>query len=316
MLQDWNETARAPIPRLPISSPLSRRRSELGPDAAAVRCGSISLGYRELNRRVNKAAHGLIARGVGPETIVAVIDERGVDYLVMMLAALKAGGVYLPLDPRHPRLRHLRHHRGERRSLGAPGKAWLQEFRERCRGGAAKVVVIVRTRASDRRMQPPLRASPRNLAYIIHTSGSTGTPKGAMVDRGGMFNNLMTKIPALNLGRSDVIAQTASQAFDISVWQFLTALLCGACVDILPDAVAQDPRALLGALHERDITILESVPTMIRAVLEASPGDAPLRLRWLLPTGEALPPDLCRAWFARYPKHTNAECIRSRRMRR
>jgi non-ribosomal peptide synthetase component F/acyl carrier protein len=136
---------------------------------------------------------------------------------------------------------------------------------------------------------------------MIYTSGSTGVPKGAMVTRQGMFNNLMTKIPALGLTEADVIAQTASQAFDISVWQFLTGLLCGARVEIIPNAIAQDPAALLQALRAEGATILESVPALIQALLDHEPdcGELP-QLRWLLPTGEAVAPELCRRWVARH----------------
>ena len=106
-LQHWNDTAHTYAPPADFVAAFEAQ-AEMCPDARAVRCGEVSLSYRELNRRVNKVAHGLIARGVSPEIVVGVIDERGVDFLVMMLAVLKAGGVYLPLDPRHPKLRHLR----------------------------------------------------------------------------------------------------------------------------------------------------------------------------------------------------------------
>ena len=83
-------------------------RVETCPDALAVRCEDVALSYGELNRRVNRVSHGLLARGVRPEIVVGLIGERDVDFLVMLLAVLKAGGVYLPLDPRHPKLRHQR----------------------------------------------------------------------------------------------------------------------------------------------------------------------------------------------------------------
>ncbi|HET6376012.1 MAG TPA: amino acid adenylation domain-containing protein, partial [Methylocella sp.] len=299
-LKRWNATARPYVPPADVICSFEEQAA-LRPDAPAARCGSKILTYRELNIRANKLAHGLIARGVGPETVVAITGERSLTFLVMLLGVLKAGGVYLPIDPRQPRLRRLAIIKDSGAAAALADEAWLPELKTLCEGtgtAAASPGEIEDGVESN----PPLRVKPQNLAYIIYTSGSTGTPKGAMVDRLGMFNNLMTKIPALDLGPDDIIAQTASQAFDISVWQFLTALLCGACVDILPDDVAQDPCSLLGALRDRGITILESVPSVIRPLLVAA-GEAPprLRLRWLLPTGEALPPDLCSQWFARYP---------------
>ncbi|MGH8607808.1 MAG: amino acid adenylation domain-containing protein, partial [Gammaproteobacteria bacterium] len=274
--------------------------------AAAVVCGTTALSYRALKGCANRVAHALIGCGVGPEVIVAVLDERGIDLLVAILAILKAGGVYLPLDPSHPEARWLQVLRASRAPLVLVGAAW----RTRITGVLAQLgeprssVAILAELAQAQTIEtdPPRRGGPRDLAYIIFTSGSTGVPKGAMVERQGMFNNLMTKVPALGLTATDVIAQTASQCFDISVWQFLTALLCGARVEILPDPITQDPRSLLQTLNGKGVTILESVPSMIQAMLDAPGPVMPLpTLRWLLPTGEACPPELCRRWRERYP---------------
>src|SRR5690606_25921793 len=113
-------------------------------------------------------------------------------------------------------------------------------------------------------------------------------PKGVMVEDAGMVNNQASKIPYLSLTPADVIAQTASQSFDISVWQFMTAALCGARVEIVPDEVAQDGVALLGYVKARGITVLESVPTLIASALSEGRGARdPLpeagswKLRWL-----------------------------------
>jgi amino acid adenylation domain-containing protein len=148
-------------------------------------------------------------------------------------------------------------------------------------------------------------ASPRSLAYVIYTSGSTGVPKGAMIEQRGMLNHLLAKIRALRLSAADRVAQNAAQTFDVSVWQLLAALLVGGAVEILPDEVADDPQRLLAAAASGRITVLETVPSLLRVLLEEA-GGAPARrelrhLRWMLATGEALPPEICRAWFDRYP---------------
>jgi non-ribosomal peptide synthetase component F len=151
------------------------------------------------------------------------------------------------------------------------------------------------------------RGLSEHLAYVIYTSGSTGVPKGAMVTRRGMFNNIRSKVSGLKLGPADVIAQTASQCFDISVWQFLTALTCGARTSIVPDETSRDPFRLITHLERTGITILETVPALLQglldAALEAGSDTAPRlqHLRWVLPTGEALPPPVCRQWLTRYP---------------
>src|SRR5262249_800602 len=141
--------------------------------------------------------------------------------------------------------------------------------------------------------------------YVIYTSGSTGTPKGAMVTHRGMLNHLEAKVHDLRLEPGDVVAQTASQCFDISVWQLLVALLVGGRVRIFSDAAAPDPARLFREAADGGVTILEVVPSFLHAALDclddrnAAFGWPPLR--WLLVTGEALPAELVRAWFAQRP---------------
>ena len=104
--------------------------------------------------------------------------------------------------------------------------------------------------------------APQDLAYVIYTSGSTGTPKGVMIEHRGMINNMLSKVDPLGLSDSDVIAQTASQCFDISVWQFLCAAALGATVEIIPAEVSQNPDTLLSTLLKQKVTVWEPVPAL------------------------------------------------------
>jgi len=142
---------------------------------------------------------------------------------------------------------------------------------------------------------------PNSLMYVIYTSGSTGRPKGAMVEQRGMLNHLYAKIEVLSLSATDTVAQTASQCFDISVWQFLAALLVRGRVQIYPDAISHDPLALLQHVEAQQVSILETVPSLMRAMLETSQRPSLQKLRWLIPTGEALPVELCQRWLQYYP---------------
>ncbi|MDD5036087.1 MAG: amino acid adenylation domain-containing protein [Methylococcaceae bacterium] len=274
------------------------------PEAVAAACQGEVLNYRELNLRVNRLAHALRAEGIGPESLVALLAERGIDFLVMMLGVFKAGGAYLPLDPTHPDTRLTQVLEEARCEWLLAGEAYRQ--RAEALGLRLDLRVSVRALAVlEAAAIPggnPVRLhDPSNLAVAIFTSGSTGTPKGAMVMHRGMFNNLITKVPTLGLGADDVIAQTAGQCFDISVWQHLTALVCGGRVEIFPDEQAKDPRLLLRRLAECDVTILEAVPSMIQAMLDISADLELPRLRWLIASGEAFAPELCRRWMERFP---------------
>jgi amino acid adenylation domain-containing protein len=137
-----------------------------------------------------------------------------------------------------------------------------------------------------------------DLAYLLFTSGSTGEPKGVMVHHRGLLNHLLAKIEDLGLNASDRIAQTASASFDISLWQMLAPLLVGARVEILSDAVVREPDRLLAEVESRGITVLELVPSVLGPFLEAMERP-PGRLRWMISTGEALPPELARRWISR-----------------
>src|SRR5205823_544561 len=150
----------------------------------------------------------------------------------------------------------------------------------------------------------PARCQFGQLAYVIYTSGSTGAPKGVMVEHGGMLNHIFAKISDVQLTHADIVAQNGPQSFDISVWQCFAALLLGGSVQVFSNEMISDPARLLEQIEEKAITILQLVPSMLRALLDQLTGvECPeLRiLRWLIPTGDALPTDLCRQWLNLYP---------------
>ncbi|WP_095155656.1 non-ribosomal peptide synthetase, partial [Pseudomonas sp. Irchel 3E13] len=274
------------------------------PERIAVSCLERQDTYAELNAAANRLGHALIVAGAGFDQPIALLAERGSDLLGMIVGSFKAGAGYLPLDPALPNQRLS----GVIAQSGAPvlvcSAACEAQARELLAGLDSPVQLLVweqvqqNTAAVD---NPGRYSAPDNLAYVIFTSGSTGLPKGVMVEQRGMLNNQLSKVPYLDLSDADVIAQTASQSFDISVWQFLAAPLFGARVDIVPNDIARDPQALLAHVQAQGISVLESVPSLIQGLL-AEERVSLDGLRWMLPTGEAMPPELAKQWLLRYPQ--------------
>ena len=276
---------------------------ERQPELTAVRLGSQRLTYGELNRRANRIGHALQMQSVRRDDVVAIFAERSPAMLSAVLAIFKAGGAYLALDPKLPpkRLATTLRLSGARCVLTTAADAENLQAALSTLANPPRVMVIEHVEASaggDTNLDVDLH--PENAAYVIFTSGSTGEPKGVVITSEGMLNNHWSKVRLLPLTSHDVIAQTASQSFDISVWQLLAALLCGATVEIVPDAIANDPTALLRHVNAAGITVLESVPSLIQGMLAAEPVSIP-SLRWMLPTGEALHVALAQRWFERYP---------------
>ncbi|AZE74165.1 Pyoverdine chromophore precursor synthetase PvdL [Pseudomonas synxantha] len=268
------------------------------PQRIAASCLDQQWSYDELNRRSNGLGHALIAAGVGLDQPVALLAERNLDLLGMIIGSFKAGAGYLPLDPGLPSQRLSRIIDLSRTPLLVCTEACREQAIELLEGVDCQLLVWEEVPA--RGENPGVYSGPDNLAYVIYTSGSTGLPKGVMVEQRGMLNNQLSKVPYLDLTDADVIAQTASQSFDISVWQFLAAPLFGARVDIVPNTLAHDPQGLLEHVQAHGITVLESVPSLIQGML-AQERISLDGLRWMLPTGEAMPPELAHQWLLRYP---------------
>ncbi|MDU9041739.1 amino acid adenylation domain-containing protein, partial [Pseudomonas corrugata] len=281
----------------------ARQVAQRGGQVAAL-CDGESLTYAELDQRSTQLAHALREAGADEDQLVALAAPRGLALLTMMIAVFKTGAAMLPLEVNHPPERL--------REILSLSRAPLLVASEDCSAlldpllsglDQAPVALFAEACWKTGNDAPlPALGRPDSLAYVLFTSGSTGTPKGVMIEQRGMLNNIFGKVPALGLGAEDRIPQTASVAFDISVWQFLAAPVLGATVHILPDEVAHDPQRLLQVLASERLSVLEIVPSLMRTLLALCPCDLQLPdLRWVLPTGEALPPTVARDWFARFP---------------
>ncbi|HEX3131701.1 MAG TPA: amino acid adenylation domain-containing protein, partial [Thermoanaerobaculia bacterium] len=296
-LLDWNATNRSwPLEQGFVA--LFHAQVARTPEAPAVSCMGETWTYRELADRTRSLAAALAAHGVRPERPVAVLAGRGLDLLTAFLALLECGGVYVPLDPDHPPTRHAQVLRESRARFVLAAKG-IDEALALLPDDRPETLSFAGLDAPFE----PWPYEPQRLAYVIYTSGSTGVPKGAMVEHQGMLNHLFVKIEDLGLTSADVVAQTASQCFDISIWQMLAALLVGGRTEIVLDEIAHDPGRLMEETARAGVTVLETVPSLMRVMTEeAALRGTPVGLRWMIPTGEALPPDLSRRWLELFPQ--------------
>ncbi|MFB6464953.1 amino acid adenylation domain-containing protein [Bradyrhizobium tunisiense] len=285
------------------------RQARKTPNAIAVSDGRASLSYRELARRSQAIARWLAREGVGAESVVALLADRGPDLLAAMIGVQRAGAAFLNLDPDQPpaRLATILGSSCARMLLTGRARSAMVETLLAPLVERIPVAELEDTIASA--AAKPARAARRaasSLAYLIYTSGSSGAPKGVMIEQRGLSNHLASLVSELGLCSRDVIAQTAPQSFVISVWQFLAGPMVGARVHVCDNTIVQDPILLAREIEREGITVLEIVPSLLRVVVdrmnEGQVRRAFAGLRLLISTGEPLPVDLCRAWFAECPK--------------
>jgi amino acid adenylation domain-containing protein len=262
-------------------------RAHTAPDAVAVASADgAEVTYGELDARANRLARHLRARGVGGETRVGICLERGADLVTAVLAVLRTGGAYVPIDPAYP---------PERRAymLSDSGAAVLVTRAPLAAELAPGIVPLVRVDADApaiaRESAEPLAAAddPAAAAYVIYTSGSTGKPKGVEVTRRGLRNLVDWHVGAFGVAAGERTTLVAGVGFDASAWEIWPALAAGAALHVPADEVRADPAVLQRWMVERGITVTFLPTPLAEAVLPlAWPAEAPLR--WLLTGGDAL----------------------------
>ncbi|AJW41276.1 Siderophore biosynthesis non-ribosomal peptide synthetase modules Bacillibactin synthetase component F [Rhodococcus sp. B7740] len=273
------------------------------PDSPAVRDADAVIGYGTLAARVAGLTQRLRAAGIGAGDVVAVCSRRRTSVVVALLAISAVGGVYTPADPGAPVQRLA----GQLSDAATALVLTTEEDRLHAAAlagatGGLPILVDTESEIDPQSIAWPQWESERP-AYVLFTSGSTGRPKGALVHRGGMINHLLSKVEELHLQPEDVVVANAPLSFDISIWQMLAPLLVGAQVRIVDADIARDPTQLFGVVAAEEVSILEVVPSLLRAALDdwddGSAVPALPRLRRLVVTGEALPRQLCNRWLDR-----------------
>ncbi|MCK4259321.1 MAG: amino acid adenylation domain-containing protein [Halanaerobiales bacterium] len=280
------------------------------PDDIAVECGDESLTYRELAQRVNQLTGYLLnEHKVQKEELVAILMDRSINMLVAILSVFKAGGAYIPLDAAYPEKRiqtilddaEIRLVLGEEKYVSL-----LDSLEQQCEVLEMYLCMDSENQlnlASYSDIQVENRSKPGDLAYVIYTSGSTGKPKGAMVEQIGMVNHMFAKINDLSLDENSIVAQNSSHSFDISVWQFMVALVVGGKTMIYPNQQVLNVEKFIDQVICDQVSILEVVPSYLKLILDLMDDQKPTfhTLKYLLVTGEALQYKLVKRWLEKYP---------------
>ncbi|GCB45101.1 non-ribosomal peptide synthetase [Streptomyces sp. NL15-2K] len=277
-------------------------RAAADPDAVAAVQGERQWTYGELNARANQLGRALLARGLRREGVVAVVMERNLDWMAAVLAVLKAGGVYLPVEPHFPagRIAATLDRAGCELVLTERGSA--AALRSPAPNRTALFVDAAYAEGHpDTNLGVPVPAD--RLAYIYFTSGSTGEPKGAMCEHAGFLNHVLAKLDDLGIGAGDVVAQTAPQCFDISLWQLLAAPLAGGRTLLVEQETVLDVARFVDTVERGRVNVLQVVPSYLDAVmaeLAQRPRELP-DLRCVSVTGEAVKKELVQRWFTARP---------------
>nr|WP_236840868.1 non-ribosomal peptide synthetase [Bradyrhizobium sp. CCGE-LA001] len=292
LLEAWNLT-QANFPRESFVAQFEAQVRK-SPEAIALVFGEVELSYAALSVRANRLARRLRDHGVGTDVVVGLALDRGVEMLVALLAVLKAGGAYLPLDPDYPpeRLTHMLRDSGAALVLTQErlhdqfagvlaetgAEAWLLDEPDAESGDAGNLDVVVHG---------------ESLAYVIYTSGSTGLPKGVMVRHDAVTNFLATMAEQPGMTASDRVLGLTSLSFDIAVLELWLPLTIGACVVLADRAAAHDPAKLKAIVQRHGVSLIQATPSTWRMLLDLDGPSLPSTCR-VLCGGEALPPDLAR----------------------
>ncbi len=297
LLIDWNDT-QASSPQDEYQHQLIEAQVERTPDAIALLCEHEQLSYRELNTRANQLAHHLQQLGVGPEVMVGVCMERSLEMIVSLLAILKAGGVYVPLDPDYPRERmaflladsHMQVLLTQRRLLSRLPE---QQARLVCLDSDWQAM------SQQSETNPSSKVQADQLAYVIYTSGSTGQPKGVLITQQAIATHCRSIAQLYDLRSHDRVLQFSNITFDASLEQILPTLMVGARLVVRGPEI-WSPALLLRHIKQQGLTVINLPPAYWQQALREW-VKRPVQLqdhhiRLIIVGGDRMLPEMVQAW--------------------
>ncbi|HYX26461.1 MAG TPA: amino acid adenylation domain-containing protein [Thermoanaerobaculia bacterium] len=288
-IAEWNDRPDAP-PSTACLHQLVESQAEHTPEAVAVAGEGLSLTYRELNRRANQMAEHLVALGVGPEVVAGILTRRSPEMVVAMLAVLKAGGAYLPLDPAYPAERLAFMAADSRMSVvltDGAGEGSVPPGVRQVAVAAMPAVAAATAPFTVPGRDGPFRsgAGPGNLAYVIYTSGSTGRPKGVAIEHRSAVALVDWALRCFPLADLAAVLASTSICFDLSVFELFVPLACGGSVILADNALTRPPADVA---HR--VTLINTVPSAMAELAQDAGLRASLRvLRTINLAGEPLP---------------------------
>ncbi|HEV2852358.1 MAG TPA: non-ribosomal peptide synthase/polyketide synthase [Thermoanaerobaculia bacterium] len=297
---EWNAPDEYPTGGLRVHERIAAQAARR-PEAAALLLDGEALTYGELDRRANRLANRLRRLGAGPESLVGVCLDRSFDLVVALLAVLKSGAAYVPLDPNYPgeRLRFMLRDSGVRVLVARQGLIGELFGEEDC--GGLRTVALDADLAPESDRAPVVEVLPDNPAYVIYTSGSTGVPKGVVISHRALSNRL-DWASVYDVRESDAVLQKTSVSFDVSVFEVFGPLMAGAREVLVRAEAQRDPDGLLRLIAEHGVTITSFPPSLLYVLMERDGFDAACRtLRTVVTGGEVVPADLPDRLMARLP---------------
>lgn len=275
------------------------------PDALAVDDGTTRLTYGELDERANHVARRLRAQGVGVDTNVVVCAGRSSEYLIALLGIHKADGCYVPVSPAES-LRRVAQMVGAVDAVAAIADERAHDLLAgalaESRPEGAPVPLDLAELVSGRSTQRPERLTPAHGAsYIMYTSGSTGAPKPIVATNDGVHNHMWQMVEYFGLGPEDCVGQASPVTVDMTIWQFMSPLLVGGRVRVIPEPISLSAARMCDAVRDGGVSVLELVPSAITGLLDAGLAAAPGRLRAMIATGDPLTAELPARWGRELP---------------